>query len=231
MLDDSRKEYMNGVFVAGTVLAVAFLSLAPTVCSQFLGDRVRWVPDSGRRGTIFHLSLVLLLGIAVVVFVPGAPGIEWGTPDLTETVLILLLSPTLFVLGILTALVLSPFGLDPSLDTEPTDDGVIISLVAAALVGPAEELLFRGIVQPVLVDALGVVPGVVLMGILFGLYHYPNVANSPFDIDADGASNLALSGAGGVLLGVCYLGTGNLLVPVVGHSIHVAILFLFVLDD
>ena len=95
------------------------------------------------------------------------------------------------------------------------------------LVGPAEELLFQGVIQALLIDAVGAVPGLVGMGVLFGLYHYPNSVDSVESTDANALGKMAVSGAGDVVLGVLYLVTGDLLVSIVGRSIHDTGLFIY----
>ena len=115
-------------------------------------------------------------------------------------------------------------------DAESAGDRPQVGLaegVAVVLVGPAEELLFRGVIQALLIDAVGVVPGLVGMSVLFGLYHYPNSVDSVESTDANALGEMAVSGAGGVVLGVLYLITGNLLVSIAERSIYDASLFIY----
>jgi membrane protease YdiL (CAAX protease family) len=88
------------------------------------------------------------------------------------------------------------------------------------LTAPAEELLFRGVIQGLFRRAYGIVPGIVFASIVFGLLHYSALAGE------EGAfvviTILSLSG---VLLGVLYEYTGNLLVPVVVHAFWNALVF------
>ena len=48
---------------------------------------------------------------------------------------------------------------------------IAVALLGLTLGPVAEELLFRGLLQPVLVSALGVLPGILLPSILFGAAH------------------------------------------------------------
>lgn len=82
------------------------------------------------------------------------------------------------------------------------------------LTAPAEELLFRGVVQGLLRRAYGVLPGIVFASLLFGLIHYPALAGSKGVLTV-----IALLVATGALLGVLYEYTGNLLVPIVVHAL------------
>jgi hypothetical protein len=56
-----------------------------------------------------------------------------------------------------------------------------VSLIAAAILGTTiapwfEELLFRGLIQPVAVRITGVVPGIILAALPFALLHAPQYA-------------------------------------------------------
>jgi membrane protease YdiL (CAAX protease family) len=89
---------------------------------------------------------------------------------------------------------------------------------------PAEELLFRGLVQGLFRNAYGVVPGVVIASVLFGAVHITALFTS-----GAGAASLAVT-IGitivlGLVLGALYERTKNLLVPIVTHALYNAVLF------
>lgn len=78
---------------------------------------------------------------------------------------------------------------------------------------PAEELLFRGVVQGLFRRAYGVVPGVLAAGVLFGLLHYSALAGQP------GVwATITVVVASGLVLGALYEYSGNLLVPILAHA-------------
>ena len=79
-------------------------------------------------------------------------------------------------------------------------------LCAAAGVG--EELLFRGVLQPVCVKYVGLYAGVLLVNVLFSLLH-------PFSI-----AYLILAYLIGCYLSVLYVATENLLAPMVVHGLY-----------
>ena len=92
--------------------------------------------------------------------------------------------------------------------------------VALIFVGPAEELVFRGVVQGLLRRSLGVVPGLLLASLLFGVGHY-------FAISAGSAwTYLLVASALGVVLGALYEYTENIVVPALTHGVWNAGLFL-----
>jgi len=92
--------------------------------------------------------------------------------------------------------------------------------VTIFLTAPAEELIFRGLVQGLFRSAYGLVPGVLITSILFGVVHY-------FALTGGGSrfSYIAVAAVLGVVLGVLYELSENLAVPIVVHGVYNAILF------
>jgi membrane protease YdiL (CAAX protease family) len=88
-------------------------------------------------------------------------------------------------------------------------------------VAPAEELIYRGIVQGLLRDAYGVVPGVVFATLLFGSSHIFALLSS----DGGQISAVALVVVLGLVLATIYEHTENLAVPIVIHGIFNAVQF------
>ena len=88
-------------------------------------------------------------------------------------------------------------------------------LVIAALAGLGEEMLFRGAIQPLLVDWASFWPGLILTSILFGLAH------------AISTTYLIYAAIVGLYLGGIYAATGNLLVPALAHGLYDFALFLY----
>jgi membrane protease YdiL (CAAX protease family) len=83
-------------------------------------------------------------------------------------------------------------------------DLAIISVVA----GIAEEMLFRGVLQTVLIEWVGPWPGVAAASLVFGLAHL---------LTATYAVIVTLAGA---YLGTIYLMTGNLMVAIMAHAVY-----------
>jgi membrane protease YdiL (CAAX protease family) len=91
--------------------------------------------------------------------------------------------------------------------------------VALFLVGPGEELVFRGVVQGLFRRSFGVGPGLIVASGLFGLGHY-------FAISSGSAwTYILVAGALGLVLGVIYEYTENIVVPAVTHGLWNAGLF------
>lgn len=92
--------------------------------------------------------------------------------------------------------------------------------ISILLVGPAEELLFRGAVQGFFRRAFGVTPGIVLASILFGLIHIPALVGSGSQLGYVGVA-VGL----GLILGALYEYSGNILVPALAHGIYNASIY------
>jgi membrane protease YdiL (CAAX protease family) len=85
-------------------------------------------------------------------------------------------------------------------------------LVAVVILAPLlEELVFRGLLLPPFRRRLGVIGGVVVSALLFMLVHPPQTYLPIFWL--------------GVVLGLAYHYTGNLLAPVLIHAVHNGVQF------
>jgi membrane protease YdiL (CAAX protease family) len=100
---------------------------------------------------------------------------------------------------------------------------VLLWFIAIALLlnAPAEEFLFRGIVQGLFRDAYGILPAVILTSGMFGVVHFLALSGSSSGI----AVTLAITALLGVVLGTLYELTQNLVVPTLVHGLFNAIQF------
>jgi len=90
------------------------------------------------------------------------------------------------------------------------------------LVGPGEELMFRGIVQGLLREAYAPVPAIVIASVVFAVIHFTNVLAAPPDQQV---AYLAAIFALSLLLGAIYEYTDNLVVTSLIHGSYNALLF------
>lgn len=91
----------------------------------------------------------------------------------------------------------------------------VVTLVV--LLGPAEELIFHGVIQRSLEDVIGLWPAILLGGMLFGVTHFDPAAVSNGDLLFYGAQ-----GGFGAIAGWIYARTDNLVVPALVHGIFVS---------
>ncbi|MFB6183890.1 MAG: lysostaphin resistance A-like protein [Haloarculaceae archaeon] len=91
--------------------------------------------------------------------------------------------------------------------------------ISVLFVGPGEELVFRGVVQGLLRRAYGVVPAVLVTSAFFGVAHI-------FALTGTGkTAYMAIAAAMGIVLGLLYERTENVVVPAAVHGLWNAFLF------
>ncbi len=100
--------------------------------------------------------------------------------------------------------------------------GIVVMFL---VVGPAEEFLFRGVVQNRLRERFSAVPAVAVAGGIFASVHVIALVGSPGAV----AVTVALLFVPGLVLGVVYEYTGNLVVPWLLHSTHNSVLLALLL--
>jgi membrane protease YdiL (CAAX protease family) len=110
-------------------------------------------------------------------------------------------------------------GQNQIVDTAINNPEIILYLIPVMLflVGPAEELLFRGIVQGRLRERFDAVPAVLLSSVIFAAVHLPAYIGASW-AGRIVAVSILLSPA--LVLGATYEYTGNLVVPAVIHGIY-----------
>lgn len=132
-----------------------------------------------------------------------------------------------FVLSILGTLVLSAVSVEgaPNQATElgQQDPTVFLLLIVGAflVIGPCEELLFRGVVQRRLREDFGPVVAIGVAAALFAAIHF-FALNGPSLARLASVSVLLFPS---LVLGATYEYTGNLTVPILIHAIYDAIIF------
>lgn len=101
------------------------------------------------------------------------------------------------------------------------DDDPTMVLIMIAIVfffnAPAEEFLFRNIVQKRLYAAFSRLQAVVIASVIFGLVHFPSYALLSDSMLAT-AVPLATVTGGALVFGYLYAKTDNLLVPIASHA-------------
>jgi hypothetical protein len=232
-LDDRTVDRLRAVAVA---VIVAGVGLGVGV-GLVLGLSVLLV-GLGREPSPLAFLVVSLVSIQGVAFggvalgylrLRGRPVVSLGLrpPSLRDLLIVLGGYATAFVAAITGAIVVSvtgaPAGENQVSEFAAADPGVLLWLIPASflLIGPGEELLFRGIVQSRLRETFDAVPGVVLASALFAAVHF-----------------VALTGGTGgrlvtvtvlffpaLVFGAVYEITENLVVPALVHGAYNATLF------
>ncbi|MFC4552554.1 MULTISPECIES: CPBP family intramembrane glutamic endopeptidase [Halorussus] len=113
--------------------------------------------------------------------------------------------------------------------TQLAEEGYLTTLLALVplsilVVGPAEELLFRGVIQRYLDDAISTLPAILISSVLFALVHIPTTVIATPNPVAVGVTLVILFGLS-ILLGYLYVWTENLVVPILVHGLYDALIF------
>ena len=96
--------------------------------------------------------------------------------------------------------------------------------LSVLITGPAEEFLYRGVVQTRLREAFDTRLAVVLAALVFSLVHVPAYGVTS-GIDQSLATTLGVLLILGIVLGAAYEYTGNLVVPAIAHGVYNAVVF------
>lgn len=145
---------------------------------------------------------------------PGSPSARDATLVVVATAGLVLLNRVAFGLG-------SLIGVNPVTAVSTPDElsaAVLVFLVPVLLVavGPAEEYLFRGVVQGYLKQSFSARGAIGWSAVLFTLVHLPNLLSNP----EAGIVSIPVWLAIGVALGWLYERTDALLVPVAVHGLY-----------
>jgi len=214
-----------GLAVVLAVLPLAVVAVLLAVVAALFGEES--VQHFSVGVLAIEVSMLLVAGGYLLVLASNDWPVQLSTPSAVDVGIGLLFFP----LVLLTTQLQSLVGRALDVENEDTPSDVDYSkpamvLIALVLVGPAEELLYRGVVQELLVGPLGTVGGILTMAVLFGLVHYPSYgADSVRDIDAGVVLGMAGTSVGGAAFGTLYVLTGTLLVPILVHSLYDALLF------
>ncbi|MFO7832703.1 MAG: type II CAAX endopeptidase family protein [Halohasta sp.] len=177
-------------------------------------------------------QVLVMGGLSVAYLLYTGRGLEYvpiRRPSLLEA-LAIIAAPfgVIFVTGIVTQVSLF-FGVEPSQhalgnlgDIDPRFYLYMIPLVIF-IVGPFEELLYRGVVQSRLRESFGPVAAILLASLIFATIHIPAHGFGAAGLGPTAASIAALVG-GSIVFGALYEWTGNLTVVALVHGLYNSIL-------
>lgn len=214
-----------GLFV-GFLFSIITISLIDPVVSL--------PPDSPERSAVALAAQGAGL-VAVVALYLERYSLPWSylrisKPSLREAGLAVLATVVLFVALGLVTVVIEQLGLSTtehsvsqSADENPA---VLLPLIPLSILvtGPAEELLFRGVIQTRLRESFDMTAAVVIAAAVFSLVHIPAYGlGSGFNIAL--LTTLVVLFLLGGLLGAAYEYTGNLFVPIIAHGVFNAVIY------
>jgi membrane protease YdiL (CAAX protease family) len=185
------------------------------------------------------LSIVLSLALATGVGFGGVAlgylryrgvGLEYvgiAVPSLREIAFVVAGYVASFALLVVASIVISAANADTApntvAETGMQNPEILLLLIPASflLIGPGEELLYRGVVQNRLGEALPVPAAIVLASLLFASIHYFSLSGAP-QARLVSISVLVLPT---LVFGTVYELTDNLVVPALIHGAYNATLF------
>ncbi|MXR52240.1 CPBP family intramembrane metalloprotease [Halovenus sp. WSH3] len=152
-------------------------------------------------------------------------------PSLKELGVVILGYFGIIVLAIVVSTIIALLGTEPAsnesanqLTQSAGTDPVLIAGVFALMflvIGPCEEILYRGVIQNRIRERFDVVPGIVAASIIFASVHVVALGSTdPVAV----ATTISILSVTALVLGAVYEYTGNLVVPWLLHSLHNSIL-------
>jgi membrane protease YdiL (CAAX protease family) len=212
-------------FVAGIVLAVVGLRLLSQLGLVPQGsDSLPPLASAVAAGLQF--VGFLLVGVWYLRWQGSVDLFDVRLPSLREVGWAIAGLVALFVLLNIVSVIIQNLGVETAENAAVTQGRenptlfLYLIVVTILLTAPAEELLFRGLVQGLFRQAYGLVPGVVVASALFGVVHWIALTGGGSRL-----TYIAVAGALGIVLGALYETTENLAVPIIVHGAYNAILF------
>jgi uncharacterized protein len=127
----------------------------------------------------FFLFLVLLLIFRLQYERPFWASLGWRRMGWSPLQIALTGWGTAIVVNVTGYLLRTPNTNNPLTDLMESRTGLILVTIFGITLGPlAEELIFRGFFQPLLVRSMGAVAGILLTALPFGLLHFREYGNS-----------------------------------------------------
>jgi hypothetical protein len=159
--------------------------------------------------------------------------LRYSRPTLRESSVVVVAAAGLLALQYGSLFVLSRAGLATGQNQavvpagDPVTYYLAMVLVSLVIVGPVEEVLFRGVVQGGLRRAFTAAPSILVAGGLFGVIHLVGVQGT----GAERWAYVAIAAGLGCVLGYLYERTENLLVPGLAHGAYNATIYALLLAD
>lgn len=234
VLPAGARRLASALFVVLFALLVASAVTAPAAA---LVVRVGLVAEGGNAlqlfQTVVQFGAFLLAVLAYLAFTD-----EWGLlrisrPSRFHVALAVAVAVLLLALQYAALFGLQQVGITAGQNQavvpggDPVTYYVAMIVVSLLVVGPVEELLFRGVVQGGIRQAFDAVPAILIASVVFGLIHLPAVEGSM-------AAQWAYVGIAvglGCVLGLLYERTDNVLIPGFAHGLYNAMIYGVLLVD
>lgn len=214
-----------GLFV-GLLFSVITVSLVDPVVSL--------PPDSPERSGVALAAQGAGL-VAVVAVYLERHDLSWSylrvsRPSLRDVGFAVLTTVVLFAALAVLSAVIDQLGLTTTehsvSQSAEENPAVLLPLIPLSILvtGPAEELLFRGVIQTRLRETFSTLNAVLVASTAFSLVHVPAYALGS-GLNLSLLTTLGILFILGFLLGGAYEYTGNLFVPIIAHGVFNAVIY------
>lgn len=199
---------LSPLFAGPALLTGSDFESTPVLLLQLIGGQIAFLLTG-----IFYLRQY---GLAVPVTVPDRYDLGYAVGGIVAAlVFVTAAGQLLMFLGLAPDGVLEEFLMeDPML-------AIWMAVLSIVLIAPAEEFLFRGVIQGRLRRTFGAPSAILLASLCFASLHFWNYSGST---GALLGGTLLIAGVG-IIFGVLYERTDTLTAPVIAHAIYNAILF------
>lgn len=182
LADPERPAWGFGeIFAGASVFLVAIFGIA-SIARHYLGDAARsgtW--EVAQEFGAYALLFSALKALFYFQKLPLLRSLGWVRTNFDLTPLVGIGLGLFFLGALLQVLLRTPDNIDTPFEKMLSSDrfSLIAITVFGVTIGPIiEELLFRGLIQPVLISAAGVFPGILVTSILFAAPHLPQNGNA-----------------------------------------------------
>ncbi|WP_152031301.1 CPBP family intramembrane glutamic endopeptidase [Natrarchaeobaculum aegyptiacum] len=226
--------YVVGVFAFS--MAVFLLLSFALLPFAFVADDPMTFFESIERVLIFVDPVVMGVGTAILAAISFWRGwvprraVGFSVPNAREVLVVVGGVIGLLALGLVTSVVPEYFGVPPSEHALMLEEGSVqfyvgLAVLSILVIGPVEEVLFRGLIQNYLRPAYGTAGTVVVTSILFAAVHL-----FAYSMQAPPLETVLVSLAGifvlSLVLGGIYERYRNIVVVSAIHGFYNAVLFL-----
>lgn len=234
-VSDDRRSPVAAVLTALTLGFVGlFVGVLVGIVSTSLVASVVTLPENSPATTAIALVAQGVGLVAVAWIYLEERDLPWSylrvdRPGLRDVAWALAATIGLFVTLAGTMLVIEQLGLSPTehsvAQAAEQNPALLLPLIPLSVLvtGPAEELLFRGVIQTRLRESFGAVVAVILAATVFSLVHIPAYGGGGLGLDL--ATTLGVLFLLGMFLGAVYERTENLVVPAIAHGVYNAVVF------
>lgn len=216
-----------GIVVASLIVGILFANGIDVRDRTFLSLVVSLVSIQGVGLSVIGLVYLAGTGRGVSYLrarLPSLRDVGWVVGGTIAIFALLVVVAT--AIGVITQATGVETAQNSAVTAAQENPSVLLLMIPAAflVIGPAEELMFRGIIQNRLREVFGAVGAIGVASVIFGLGHVTALTGGQGGIAAIALPLAALSLLS-VVFGVAYERTDNLVVPVLIHGAYDAILF------